>query len=65
MATLVIETALHIEENRRGSGRREVDVRARCVLATAVVLGWAALAQSKDLAVISNKSNNVTALSLP
>ncbi len=40
-------------------------MRARCVLATAVVLGWAALAQSKDLAVISNKSNNVAALSLP
>jgi ABC-type phosphate transport system substrate-binding protein len=36
------------------------------VLATAIViLGWTALAQSKDFALISNKSNSVQALTLP
>jgi ABC-type phosphate transport system substrate-binding protein len=35
------------------------------VLATAlVILGWAALAQGKDMALISNKSNDVPAMSL-
>lgn len=37
----------------------------RRVLATAlVILGWAALAQGKDMALISNKSNDVPAMSL-
>jgi hypothetical protein len=41
-------------------------VRARCVFATAaVVLGWTVLAQSKDVALISNKSNSVAAMTLP
>jgi ABC-type phosphate transport system substrate-binding protein len=41
-------------------------VHWRRVLATAmVILGWTALAQSKDLALISNKSNSVQALTLP
>jgi hypothetical protein len=40
-------------------------VHARRVLATAlVILSWTALAQSKDLALISNKSNSVQALTL-
>jgi ABC-type phosphate transport system substrate-binding protein len=41
-------------------------VRSRCIFATAaIILGWTALAQSKDLALISNKSNNVAAMTLP
>jgi hypothetical protein len=41
-------------------------VHWRRVLATAmVILGWTALAQSKDFALISNKSNSVQALTLP
>jgi len=40
-------------------------VHWRRVLATAlVILGWAALAQGKDMALISNKSNDVPAMSL-
>ena len=36
------------------------------ILATAlVILGWTALAQGKDLALISNKSNEVVAVTLP
>ena len=39
---------------------------ARRVLAiTLVVLGWTALAQSKDLALISNKSNELVAITFP
>ena len=38
----------------------------RRVLAGAlVVLGWTALAQSKDLALISNRSNELVAITLP
>jgi ABC-type phosphate transport system substrate-binding protein len=41
-------------------------VHRRRVLATAIViLGWTALAQSKDFALISNKSNSVQALTSP
>lgn len=41
-------------------------MRARRVLATAmIILGWTAVAQSKDLALISNKSNEVLTLTLP
>ena len=41
-------------------------MRARCVLATAaIVLGWTGLAQSRDMALISNKANNVAAMTLP
>jgi hypothetical protein len=41
-------------------------VHWRRVLAGAlVVLGWTALAQSKDLALISNKSNELVAITLP
>jgi ABC-type phosphate transport system substrate-binding protein len=41
-------------------------VRARRILATAmIILGWTALAQCKDLALISNKSNEVLTLTLP
>ena len=41
-------------------------MRARWILATAVcVLGWATVAQSKDMALISNKSNEVIALTFP
>ena len=32
---------------------------------TVVVLGWTVLAQSKDLALISNKSNEVVAITFP
>lgn len=44
---------------------------SRCVLAAALVmlglttLGWTTLAQCKDLALISNKSNEVGAITLP
>ena len=39
---------------------------SRRILATAlVVLGWTAVAQGKDLALISNKSNEVGAITLP
>lgn len=42
------------------------DVHSRGVLAAAlVVLGWTTLAQCRDLALISNKSNEVVALTLP
>ena len=38
----------------------------RRILATALVMvGWAVLAQGKDLALISNKSNDVVAITLP
>jgi hypothetical protein len=41
-------------------------VHWRRVLAGAlVVLGWTALAQSKDLALVSNKSNELVAITLP
>jgi hypothetical protein len=41
-------------------------VHWRRVLAGAlVVLGWTALAQSKDLALISNRSNELVAITLP
>jgi ABC-type phosphate transport system substrate-binding protein len=41
-------------------------VRARGILATAIViLGWTALAQSKDLALISNKSSELVGMTLP
>ena len=41
-------------------------MRARRMLATAVIiLSWTALAQSKDLALISNKSNAPLTLTLP
>jgi ABC-type phosphate transport system substrate-binding protein len=41
-------------------------VRARRMLATAMImLGWTALAQCKDLALISNKSNASLTLTLP
>jgi len=40
-------------------------VHGRRVLAAAlVILGWAALAQCKDMALISNKSNDVPAMTL-
>jgi hypothetical protein len=40
-------------------------LHSRCVLAaTLVVLGWATLAQSKDMAVISNKSNSVESVTM-
>jgi len=40
-------------------------VRSRRVLAAAlVVLGWSGLAQCKDMALISNKSNNVPAMNM-
>jgi hypothetical protein len=41
-------------------------VHSRRVLATTlIVLGWTALAQSKDLALISNKSNELVAITFP
>jgi len=41
-------------------------LRARRMLATAmIILGWTALAQCKDLALISNKSNAALTLTLP
>lgn len=41
-------------------------MRARGILATAIViLGWTALAQSKDLALISNKSSELVGMTLP
>jgi ABC-type phosphate transport system substrate-binding protein len=63
---LIIEREPHIEENRKQSeARQEGDVRARCVLAAVVVLGWTVLAQSKDMALISNKGNSVGTITLP
>ena len=39
---------------------------ARRILATAtIILGWTALAQCKDLALISNKSNEVVGMTFP
>jgi hypothetical protein len=44
----------------------EGDVRARLILATAVIiLGWTSRAQCKDLALISNKSSEVVAMTFP
>jgi ABC-type phosphate transport system substrate-binding protein len=41
-------------------------VHSRRLLAAAlVILGWTALAQGKDLALIANKSNEVVAITLP
>jgi hypothetical protein len=46
-------------------------VHSRCVLAAVLVmlglttLGWPTLAQGKDLALISNKSNEVVAITMP
>jgi len=41
-------------------------VHSRCALAAALfMLGWTATAQCKDLALISNKSNEVVAITLP
>ena len=41
-------------------------MRARLILATAVIiLGWTSRAQCKDLALISNKSNEVVAMTFP
>jgi ABC-type phosphate transport system substrate-binding protein len=41
-------------------------VRARRILATAmIILGWTTLAQSKDLALISNKSSELVGMTLP
>jgi hypothetical protein len=39
--------------------------RRRVFAAALVVLGWTALAQGKDLALISNKSNEIVAITLP
>jgi hypothetical protein len=42
------------------------EVHSRCALAAALfMLGWTATAQCKDLALISNKSNEVVAITLP
>jgi hypothetical protein len=41
-------------------------VRVRRILTTAtIILAWTALAQAKDLALISNKSNEVIAMTFP
>lgn len=41
-------------------------MRARRIFATAmIILGWTVLAQSKDLALISNKSSEVVGMTLP
>lgn len=71
----VIERLGDFDENRRQSTSKAQwiggDVHSRRLLAAAlVVLGWtvlgcAALAQGKDLALISNKSNEVAAMTLP
>lgn len=37
----------------------------RVLATTLVVLGWVALGQSKDLALISNKSNDLVAITFP
>jgi hypothetical protein len=60
----VIEALPNFEENQ--GNQQGGDVHWRRVLAAAVViLGAAALAQGKDLALISNKSNEVAAITLP
>ena len=64
----VIERLTDFEENQRHStaGRTGGHVYSRRVLAiTLVVLGWTALAQCKDLALISNKSNDLVAITFP
>ena len=64
----VIEPLPDFEENQRHSktGRTGGHVHSRRVLATTLlVLGWTALAQSKDLALISNKSNDLVAITFP
>ena len=66
----VIERLDDFDENRRQltSKARWIggDVHSRRLLAAALVmLGWAALAQGKDLALISNKSNEVVTITLP
>ena len=71
----VIERLDDFDENRRQSTSKAQwiggDVHSRRLLAAALVvlgwtvLGWTALAQGKDLALISNKSNEVVAITLP
>jgi hypothetical protein len=66
----VIEQLHDFDENRRQSTSKAQwiggDVHSRRLLAAALVmLGGAALAQGKDLALISNKSNEVVAITLP
>jgi hypothetical protein len=63
-----IEPLPDFEDNQRQSiiNKRGGDVHSRRLLAAAlVILGWTALAQGKDLALIANKSNEVVAITLP
>jgi hypothetical protein len=71
----VIERLDDFDENRRQSTSKARwiggDVHSRRLLAAALVvlgwtvLGWTALAQGKDLALISNKSNEMVAITMP
>jgi hypothetical protein len=63
-----IEPLPDFEDNQRQSiiNNRGGDVHSRRLLAAAlVILGWTALAQGKDLALVANKSNEVVAITLP
>jgi hypothetical protein len=59
-----IERLANFEDNQRQLTGGRVYLR-RMLAAALVVLGWTALAQGKDLALISNKSNEVAAITLP
>jgi hypothetical protein len=71
----VIERLHDFDENRRQSTSKVQwiggDVHSRRLLAAALVvlgwtvLGWTAPAQGKDMALISNKSNEVVAITMP
>ena len=71
----MIERLDDFDENRRQSTSKAQwiggDVHSRRLLAAALVvlgwtvLGWTALAQGKDLALISNKSNEVVGSHFP
>src|ERR1700733_16096 len=55
---------MRIRDTRRLGGIGG-DVHSRRVLAIFLLLGWTTLAQGKDLALVSNKSNEVVAITLP
>ena len=62
----VIEPGADFEENWRHSSRTGGHVHWRRVVAVALaVLSWTALVLAKDLALISNKSNELVAITLP
>jgi hypothetical protein len=64
-ARSIIEPVADFEENQRHSRIGGRVYWQRVFAATLVVLSWTAVAQCKDLALISNKSNSVPSMTLP